>query len=184
MSDERKGRLVEVEVPDVFRHDIVEVGGGGGLLHHLSHTTDGSKNLFANAGVTTTATSSDLLLTGTGYTTVNVGDVFSWSFDYKPSSVSSQVIKFQIDFGNGLVELGSVTATSSGTGTNGYHEDFMGTYTALAADASGGQLDVVLSVGGHTFTDNAVLSVEAIPEPSSMSLLALGGLALLRRRRA
>jgi len=36
---------------------------------------------------------------------------------------------------------------------------------------------------GHGTVDNFLLT-EAIPEPSSMSLLALGGLALLRRRRA
>jgi len=128
--------------------------GGQGILTHGSHATHGDESLFANAGFSVTATSSDLLGT-TAYTTVPAGDEFSWSYDYKASSVSSQVIKFQIDFGNGLVELGSATATVTS------YQTMSGTYTATATDATGTQLAVVLTVGGHTFTDSALLSVVA-----------------------
>ncbi len=63
-------------------------------------------------------------------------------------------------------------------------------YTATAADA-GKMLRLALSDNGTTSAtrsafDNVRVSViaAAVPEPASLSLLALGGVALLRRRRA
>jgi hypothetical protein len=127
--------------------------GGQGILTHGSHVTHGDESLFANGGFSVTATSSDLLGTG-GYTAVGAGDEFTYSYDYKPAANTSQVIKFQIDFGNGAVDIDSATVSSSGSYLN-----MSGTYTATATDATGTQLAVVLTVGGHTFTDSAVLSV-------------------------
>tara|TARA_B100000809_G_scaffold154910_1_gene152192 strand:+ start:120 stop:773 length:654 start_codon:yes stop_codon:yes gene_type:complete len=154
---------------------IGEWHGGG----NASYKTDGNNTLVVNGGNSGTVTSVDLLANAsTTYTTVNVGDVFTYSWDYRPNG-TNKTFKFEVDFGNGPVELDSVTAAVATS-----YQTMTGTYTALAADATGGELAVVLSQEGHSWTDNAQLSVEAVPEPTSMSLLALSGLALLRRRRA
>ena len=46
--------------------------------------------------------------------------------------------------------------------------------------------NVWVDLAGLYFTDDTIVSLDisAVPEPTSLSLLALGGLALLRRRRA
>ena len=73
-----------------------------------------------------------------------------------------------------------------GTGANGANT---GTNANIAV-GGGGRTDHGWIKGGNTGGDTATFSmlgmseVLTIPEPSSMSLLALGGLALLRRRRA
>ncbi len=46
-------------------------------------------------------------------------------------------------------------------------------------DMSGG-----VSGGGAPFYDDAALTIQAVPEPATLSLLAVGGLAALRRRRS
>ena len=41
----------------------------------------------------------------------------------------------------------------------------------------------LFTIGGDVFVDQLVVDTICIPEPATMSLLALGGLALLRRKR-
>ncbi len=125
-------------------------GGANGYM------TDGVCLFVANGGASGTATSSDLLGTD-GYNTVRAGDEFTYSYDYRPNG-TDQTFKFEIDFGNGKVEIHSVTASSTGSYTN-----MSGTYTATATDAAGGELHVGLSIEGHSWTDNAQLSVEPAP---------------------
>jgi hypothetical protein len=117
-----------------------------------TYSSDGECCYVANAGISGTATTSDLLGT-TAYTTVAAGDEFTYSWDYRPNG-ANQTFKFEIDFGSGPVELDSVTASSDGT-----YKNMSGTYTATATDAGGGQLLVKLSIDGHSWTDNVVLSV-------------------------
>ena len=48
---------------------------------------------------------------------------------------------------------------------------------------SGGSLSPAYKNFNHGKSDNAMAVITVIPEPATMGLLALGGLALLRRRR-
>jgi hypothetical protein len=121
-----------------------------------TYASDGDICLVVNGGNTGTATSSDLLGTA-GYNTVTAGDVFTYSWDYRPNGIN-QTFKFEIDFGNGPVELDSVTAAVASS-----YQTMSGTYTALAADASGGKLQVSLYQEGHSWSDNAQLSVVGGP---------------------
>ena len=111
-------------------------------------------------------------------------------------------IAVALTFGDGTAATGNIwtgTNTSGdsdnytgdpsgplGTGANGANT---GTNANIAV-GGGGRTDHGWIKGGNTGGDTATFSmlgmseVLTIPEPSSMSLLALGGLALLRRRRA
>ena len=55
------------------------------------------------------------------------------------------------------------------------------TFSSVTVNNMAAGLSYTLDYAGGTSGTDVVLSV--VPEPSSMSLLALGGLALLRRRR-
>jgi hypothetical protein len=121
-----------------------------------TYKTDGNINLVVNGSSSGTTTSDDILGTN-GYNTVQAGDVFTYSWDYRPNG-TNQTFKFEIDFGNGPVELDSVTAAVASS-----YQTMSGTYTALAADASGGKLQVSLYQEGHSWSDNAQLSVVGGP---------------------
>jgi hypothetical protein len=63
--------------------------------------------------------------------------------------------------------------------------DFVDFKNTFIADSSGGALQLQLSFTGtgQAHFDNVRLTAIAVPEPAVMSLLSLGGLALLRRNR-
>jgi hypothetical protein len=138
---------------------------------------DGLIGLVANGGDLGVGTTSDILGTG-GYSTVTVGDVFTWSYIYNDGADTNQTVGLSLNFGGADVVVDSFTMDSPVN-----WQTRSGTYTATSTDAGGGSLSVVATVGGHTFTDKYELSVVAIPEPATMSLLAIGGIALIRRRR-
>ena len=151
----------------------------------------GSANMDGNdvlhIGDTTTpvtATFFDVLGTG-GYTSVTAGDVFTWSFDITSQAAGAgATATVRIDFGNGPVFMGSAVSDASVSTT----ETASGTYTATAADASGGQVVFIGEILGapgdsRTLGDNAQLSVDPIPDPASAVLLLLGLPFVMRRRR-
>jgi len=112
--------------------------------------------------------------------TVNPGDVVTLTFALGQSLRSPYT-------GGGSIEarilIGAVTAVQQftvGTGTtkgNWYDKSF--SYTAT----SGGNLSIAFaSVSDTPWLDNVGVTV-TVPEPAGLGLLALGGLALVRRRR-
>lgn len=71
----------------------------------------------------------------------------------------------------------------SATGT-GQWQKFTATFTATSALSNFAVRDRVLALGGNDFgIDDIQLTTNAVPEPTSMAALALGGFALIRRRR-
>jgi hypothetical protein len=72
---------------------------------------------------------------------------------------------------------------------NFYVDGVLDTTQTFTSDISGGFNAVrigsgLTSAGGGAGFDNFVVSTDAVPEPASLGLIALGGLTLLRRRRA
>jgi hypothetical protein len=135
---------------------------------NATYKTDGNNCMVVNGGGSGITTSSDLLGTA-GYNTVSAGDEFTYSWDYRPNGINL-TFKFEINFGSGLVELGSITTTPE----RGYQYNMSGTYTADATDASGGSLQVVLSQMGHAWSDNAQLSVVASGPAATPGTLIYG----------
>ena len=76
----------------------------------------------------------------------------------------------------GVVTTGSVTPGTTASFAAGYNLG-AGSYTLQLSSDSAANLR-------GTAVDNIVLSSAAVPEPASLGLLGLGGIALLRRRRA
>ena len=113
-----------------------------------------------------------------GFASMTVNNNSSFILD---TDFGSSVGTFGIDTGGNasggyidLVGTGTIKVLTAAGSSNGFGAAIAGTITG-----NGGTTAVTSEVDG----DYLVYSTSAIPEPSSMSLLALGGLALLRRRR-
>lgn len=158
---------------------IVSTGpSAGGLLTRPPHNftlqgADGADALFADGSIpnpnTTTATSVDLL--GGAYGAVAAGDEFTWSFKVDSWSANSSG-SLSLDFGSGPVLLGSGITGDTNLAS---FTTISGTYTATAADAAGGQLEVVFSISTsgptpnfvNVYGDDVRLSVEFEPNSDS-----------------
>ena len=155
--------------------NIVDTAGTNGVIG----TMDGDSALFIfeSTGVTLTNTTTEAVADGTMYTlTVGVGG--------RDAGLSV--------FGGYLIELldgDSVlaSATSSTIPAAGTFADVTVNYTGQASDA--GNLAIRLSsldtttVNRYVDFDNVRLEATVVPEPSSIALLGLGGLALILRRK-
>jgi hypothetical protein len=80
----------------------------------------------------------------------------------------------------------ALTATASSVTPDGDWNLLANTYDeATLASVIGQELTIVVGVGrGATGNQSKMDNVTLVPEPATMSLLALGGLALIRRRKA
>lgn len=109
--------------------------------------------------------------------------------------------------GDGTIDLSAITWNSAvtdgqvasnrpvGTSLGTFISDGGGSSYSLTLSAAFFEADVdglvtiaivdnTVGVDGIGWADGAVLNVSTVPEPGSLALLGLGGLALLRRRRA
>jgi len=148
--------------------------------------TDGEQHGFASfqpaslSQLTTHAISA-----GETYTlTVDVGQLTNFS----GSEATIYLFGSTAGFGTPLANVnGTAQQAGIAPASGAYLLDQTVTYTALASGDpfEGQQIGIALvnSVGTQTLFDNVRLEAVGVPEPSSLALLGLGGLALLRRKR-
>ena len=126
--------------------------------------------------------------------TINAGDTITLTVDVGQVGAFSGS-EATISLYGSTLGLGTALSNTNGTAlqagiapaSGAYLLNQTVTYTALASgDPFAGQQIGILflnSVGTQTLFDNVRLDIVAVPEPGSLALLSLGGLALLRRRR-
>ena len=92
-------------------------------------------------------------------------------------SVGVRHVSMEYTFGS-FADGTSVSMVANVDGTQVYSG------TGFTLDSNGGALHLELGTNENTMIDNLVISsVTVVPEPTSIAMLALGGLGLLRRRR-
>lgn len=170
--------------------DLTEDGGGISLFADSS----------TDEGEVVSVTFNNLLGTN-GYNVLQEGDVITYSVDINAlenpeGTASTSFVTLGLDFGSGIVGAGTLAATdgydgrSAGGATpfaNDAHQTLTLMHTVTAADVLGGQLMVVGTLtalsgtdgGTNAYIDNFVASVNAVPEPSTIAILALAGISLV-----
>ena len=157
-------------------------GLGIGLVtgaNSLFHVTDTSQNILLGRNGT-----------ATGQLTIEDGGMVMTA-GMKLTQNADATGTLRMGAGGILAILGTKTLDQmyySGGGTTAFQYDNAGTWAPLTTAQS--SLYDLTTYSTETFINGVdvdgytVLTMNAIPEPTSLSLLALGGLALLRRRRA
>ena len=140
--------------------------------------TDGGFQAWMNNGTAGWQDTGDAIVAGTTYQLKIDLNADQLNFP----NIETTVIRFYgSDAGTGtaLAEI-----TPNGPATSVWTEQTLA-FTATAGQATGQTLGVYLGVtsGTQVEWDNIRLTATPIPEPSAAAFLALGGLALLRRRR-
>ena len=133
------------------------------------HATDGSRAAFLktdNAAYNMTTH------------TIAVGDIFAYSFDNVLSGRGSATMWLVYDDGGAISKITGSDITGAPVDT------YSNTFTVQAGAWAGKTIGAGLhAIGSYPEIDNVTLSVTPIPEPATLSLLALGSLALVRRKR-
>ena len=152
----------EIQTPEV-------TGGSGGRQQHLSPretldlvtVSDGAANDdFGSVALLCAARSRDgnKGITALGYWNVGNDDRTMLSF---------------FDSGGQLIESGTSPAVANNLSFVGIVSDIPATRVVISATIGNGKFGI----------DNLQLQTAVIPEPGTLSLLTLGGLAVLRRRK-
>ena len=158
-------------------------------------TGSGTQGIYGFTGVPTTATAATAIITGVTGQGTNPYD-FTFSPDGKTAYVADATLGIQKFTLSGGVWSLAYNITTASTGVTGLGVNFSGTnpviyavnpttlYTYTDTGVAGAATAIASAVTNDAFRGLEVVPSAAVPEPASLSLLGLGGLTLLRRRRA
>lgn len=158
------------------------VGGSGFNVRPYEAPADGSYHIVLGPGDATTNSYTQVLTAGDVGGTVTL-DVAIGNRSGYTTLASNNVISILLD---GTVAASAVLSANPALGT---WTNLSATYTVQAGDV-GKALGVRISHAGtgtwdnnRVEADNVRLDLTAIPEPTSLALLGVAGLAMIRRRR-
>jgi len=89
------------------------------------------------------------------------------------------LVAFLLVAGNGIVQESVLAAPAASLADTFYVSDFLSNTIVKFTPDGVGSVFAHIGMGGAP----AFIAIQAIPEPATLTLLALGGLALLGRRR-
>jgi len=163
---------------------IISPGNGGaGVLSVAGNVTLGSGKLAID--VAKTAASS--LVAGTDYDQLQVTGA-SRSVNINGGALALSLGNFN-QVGDVVFILNNVDDTSTTTGlfTSGTINGVAGTFTSAGTVFSGNGYSFLINYGatfsGSAANDISLTATTVVPEPTSLGLLSLGGLAMMKRRR-
>jgi len=161
---------------------IVSMGAGLTEVFAISGQLDGeialgsqvtAISLVPSGPVTGTLTISAIT---TGGSTFDLVEGANWLDFSDPTSLMGMTLDWTVASVSGPLTAGFVTVISSG--------DASGTWDLLVGHTTAdGYLDVTGGVFGDLYNGEITVSQTVVPEPATLSLLALGAVAAVRRRR-
>lgn len=172
------------------------VGGGAQNLFDGNAFVQENFTPGLNVGNTDSSWTTDIAITVASGFTVTLTDVTLNSVSVnggQAENVNRRNDYTVTIFNPSAVQVATVNVSDTIAGTTGGGQplvtlDFAdvvltdpGTYTL---QIRGGDFSGTGETGNHTGIDNLSINGTVVPEPSSLALLALGGLAMIRRRRA
>ncbi|MFI4860818.1 MAG: PEP-CTERM sorting domain-containing protein [Phycisphaerales bacterium JB063] len=172
--------------------DLDDWGPNGGFADHAGFARPNNGSLGAGFGFYTP--SGEAVLQATGIT-ITAGNIYSFSSWATGGSNGTGNVGFVLAYDNGTGDISdgisageyTIFATADGI-TDDTWQSFAGVSAVGTADALGNELLVgwgpnLAADPDDIWFDQASASVDVVPEPGSLALLGLGGLALIRRRR-
>ncbi len=157
----------------------------------LSYTVKGGYSVGAGQSnpVNTALLNDWVSVTGTNHGTITIGGLgIGTSYDlyiyYSQSDQAARATALTVT-GNGTPLTGTIQNNSAG-GATAYTSGVNYLKFTLSPDASGNIAIDFVKAGTDPQHEGDIngFQIQAVPEPASLSLLSLGGLALLRRRRS
>jgi hypothetical protein len=156
------------------------------LFNSMSSTTSGSSTIYFYTTLGFSGLNASMIRGGSGIARLGSGVPVSSGTSFVPASSLGWYFRSRTSGGTNSSYSGGPWG-SGGTGFVGFRfENNSNTYFGWARlDINPGDLDGEVLDFAYESSPNTAITTGAVPEPSSLSLLALGtvGLAALRRRR-
>ena len=117
------------------------------------------------------------------FTDADISEILMWNYSQASNRGTTKITSVAVDFGEGFVDQ-NITMDLSQAGDVAFKaQSLMFDDTLTGVDAIRLSLENTLTGGGSVGFDEVAFSSVAVPEPSSIALLALAGLGLISRRR-
>lgn len=147
----------------------LQTAGSGGSFSFVGDTNNGAKSVWS--------------VPTAGYEDI----IVSWAQRGTSTGYTSRVFEYSTDGGSNWTDIGAFTG-SAGALSSTWNTVSLDLSAVTALDNNAGAMfrityDGASSATGNNRWDNFYVEGTVVPEPASLALLAMGGLAMLRRRR-